>query len=473
MYTGNFRRYSAPVLLSSSLQPKSTDHGNGATSGKSQRNGDLYAQASSCEVIKLEKALHEMHFNDREENCDPIQPETSSKYSLCKYVFIGICNIMLPFLLTCFYTLIPVHNVFHDQQFWYELPLQGLFSLLPSLAATIIVRCSCFLNINYIKKPCSFLRMWLAAAVAMFVEQFIGYVIWTKVLGFQYPIPLNGYIAGFVILVTLFVTLWYQFPSEWRKNVSFRKRLRYVIVAVSCNQALVFEYGILTKLLLSMPTDYQWIIALFLPLIRELNILCIFNLASKAAFGDIARVKRTVHYGISISHSLFLDYTVGSVATISTSIVIIGTDFLTNIMIGLRIVYIKHKSPQNKSKLEELVQTLVINEMVECTVPLAYLLCFTSAFYGPNHDLIGNVGNNYWQYRVVDDFGHTLMFVSMLFFIDLLSLVACVYLLRNYCNMHLFRSYIAVQRDAGVGFIIVMSSTLNAVSMTMRNAQKC
>ena len=470
MYTNNFRRYSAPVLLSSSMRDISKDHGKGDFSCKIQENDELFIQDSG--VLQLEKALQEMDFNDRENYCDQIVRETSTEYHLCKYVFIGLCNILLPFLLTCFYTLIPVHNIFRDHQFWYELPLQGLFSLLPSLAATIIVRCSCFLNINYIKKLRYFLGMWLAAALAIFVEQFIGYEIWTEVLCFQYPIPLNGYIAGCFLLVTLFVTLWYQFPSEWRKDVSFRKRLRFVIIAVSCNQALVFEYGILTKFLLSIPTDHQWIVALFLPFLRELNILFIYNLASKATFGDTARVKLSVQHGISTSHSLFLDYTVGSVATLSTSIVIIGTDFLTNMMIGFRIIYIWYKSPKNTNKLEELVYTLVINEMVEFTVPLAYLLCFTSAYFGPNHDLIGNVGNSYWQYRAVDDFEHTLMFVSMLFFIDLLSLVACVYLLWQYCNKDLIQYYIAVQKEFGVGFIIVMSSTLNAVSMTIKLIEK-
>ena len=307
--------------------------------------------------------------------------------------------------------------------------------------------------------------MWFAAAIAVFIEQAIGFIIWTEVLGFQYPIPLNGYIAGCVILVTLFFTLWHQFPSEWRKNVSFRTRLRSAIIAVSCNQALVFEYGILTKLLLSVPNDYQWIIALFLPFIREVNILFIFHLASKAAYGEITRVKLTVHHGISTSHSLFLDYTVGSVATFTTSIVIIGTDFLTNIIVGLRIIYICYKKPLETEKKDELLQILVINEMVECAVPIAYLMCFISAYIGPNCELIGNVGNSYWQYRAVDDFKHTILYVSILFFIDLLSLVTCVYLLWNFCKINLIQFYIKVQKEFGNGFVIVMSSTLNAVSI--------
>ena len=124
-------------------------------------------------------------------------------------------------------------------------------------------------------------------------------------------------------------------------------------------------------------------------------------MARKSASGDISRVNITVHHGISTSHSLFLDYTVGSIATIPTSIVIIGADVLTNIFIGLKIVYIYKTTPFKKNKQIELLQILVINEMVECMVPITYLLCFTVAYFGPNSDLIGNIRNNYWQYNAV------------------------------------------------------------------------
>ena len=465
MRKDDFRRYSAPILRSNSMDAKCTDHRKYSSSHIIEKNSDRIPKIVNDSPFKLETVFSGQYSSDIEKNSDNSLPDTVTEPYSSRWAFIGVGNILAPFFITCIYTLIPVHNIFHDQKYWFELPLQGLFSLLPSLTATIIIRSSCFLNINYIKKFRYFLRMWLIASVVVFIEQGIGFLIWTYFLGFLYPIPLNGYIAGCVILVTTFIALWHQFPSEWRLNSSFRKRLIYVIIAVSCNQALVFEYAILTKLLLSVSTDHQWIIAIFLPFVRELNILFIFKLASKAAFGDVTRVKLTVHHGISTSHSLFLDYTVGSVATFATSIVILATDFLTNIIIGFRIIYVLHKQPTDTSKHNELLQILVINEMVECTVPIAYLLCFVSAYLGPNFALIGNVGNSYWQYRAVDNFEHTIIYVSTLFLIDLLSLVTCVYLLWSFCKISLVPIYIKVQKEFGFGFMIVMSSTLNAVSL--------
>ena len=46
------------------------------------------------------------------------------------------------------------------------------------------------------------------------------------------------------------------------------------------------------------------------------------------------------------------------------------------------------------------VQLLLLAESSEIVLPLAYLLCFTAAFYGPNAFQLGNVRNSYWLYKV-------------------------------------------------------------------------
>ena len=247
---------------------------NTPTSDLSPKRKNSYQDAAR-RAIELEKAIHELRSERRFEVFSHILYNTACynpRSTFCKLFLHGVCSVFGSVLLTCFYTLIPVHNLFINSHYWYELPLQGLFALLPMLSATIIIRCSNFMNIEYIKTLYYFFVMWMSSAIAMFIEQAMAYFVWSEVLQFKYPVPLNGYLAAFIILITLFMTLWYQFPTEWRRNSSFRRRLRYAIIAVSCNQALVFEYGILTKIMLIVPQDYQWTIALFLPFIREINI---------------------------------------------------------------------------------------------------------------------------------------------------------------------------------------------------------
>ena len=55
---------------------------------------------------------------------------------------------------------------------------------------------------------------------------------------------------------------------------------------------------------------------------------------------------------------------------------IIGTDFLINLSLGLRVIYLwkkKDRTRKNVEKQIELLQTLVINEMVEFWSFLALL----------------------------------------------------------------------------------------------------
>ena len=75
-------------------------------------------------------------------------------------------------------------------------------------------------------------------------------------------------------------------------------------------------------------------------------------------------------------------------------------------------IYTRKKNPANIEKQMELLQDLMVNEIVEFMVPLSYLTCFSVAYYGPNANLIGNVGSSQWQFVAVDDFQHTFGFIT-------------------------------------------------------------
>ena len=65
-----------------------------------------------------------------------------------------------------------------------------------------------------------------------------------------------GYMFAFIMMVTLYTSLWNQFPTEWRQNGIFRHRLMSFFVALLLNQACVFEYAGITKILILIPEEY-------------------------------------------------------------------------------------------------------------------------------------------------------------------------------------------------------------------------
>lgn len=422
--------------------------------------------ASSCNEIEIEimrkiseSKLRNKLFNDILNN---YQNDHENKETL-KYILFGFGTIGAAFLSTCFQTFIPQHNVIENPVYWYELLLVGVPTLVGLLSAYFIYTCSHWMNVSFIKSFRKFFIMWLVGGLVGAIVIGAGYILWTYSLNYRYPIPFICYIELMILSVMLFMTLWFLFPSKWRKNKEFHNRLKWLILALTINQFMAVEYAIITKVFISIRPNYQWILALILPIIREINIWIITSLAKKSARGDLQSVAITCNHGVCTGHSLFLAYIVGNVATNVSAGLILATDFMINIYITLRIITIQKKNPMTSEKGIELLQELVVSEMVEFMIPIFYLIVFIAAYYGPNANLIGNIGNSYWQYNAVEDVGKTVGFVSIFFFIDFCSVIFCSYLLWKFCQINLLRPYVALQREFGMVFLLNLCYKLNGV----------
>ena len=111
----------------------------------------------------------------------------------------------------------------------------------------------------------------------------------------------------------------------------------------------------------------------------------------------------------------------------------------------------------------ELLQDLMINEIVEFMVPLSYLICFSVAYYGPNANLIGNIKSSKWQFVAVDDFEHTVGFVTLFFLVDLASVVVSSIILWIFCRINLWNVYKMVQEEYVLTFTSTLLCNLNGV----------
>ena len=255
------------------------------------------------------------------------------------YTFGGIAGCLIS---NCVLTFLPAQNVFNYPEYWYEFPLQVAMALLPYWAGMVILRCSNYMNIDSIKSIRNFFIMFITAAVVVFILYAAEYTIWNILLNYPYPVPMNGYVLAATGMLVFFTTLWYRFPPNWRKNQFLRKRLISFIIAIILNQTCLFQYLVLTKILLMVPEYLQWIVALFLPLIREFNIWIGSKWATKASGGDTTSAVMACEHAVGTTHALFLTYTVGSNATNITSSLLLVTDFAINAFTCLRIIYIRY-----------------------------------------------------------------------------------------------------------------------------------
>ena len=80
-----------------------------------------------------------------------------------------------------------------------------------------------------------------------------------------------------------------------------------------------------------------------------------------------------------------------------------GIGFVDNIYTCLCIVWLKKRSSVDVNEQINLLQTLSMNELVECLCPLTFIVSYVAAFYGPNYEIFGQVGSNLYHYQSVDD----------------------------------------------------------------------
>ena len=416
--------------------------------------------------IQREIHLHTLVNERRKEVFEAILNNEHCDSSSFRYILSGLGGMIGSVMSTVLYTMPPVHNVLANPEYWYESAIQLSFSVLSMYAAHIMFRCSYYMNIDLIKNKRQFLMMWFILTTTLFILFPGSYLIWSNVLGFRYPLPLLGYLEFVNMIVTALTTIWFSFPKEWRTNARFRTRLKFCILAMLVQNLQTLEYGVVTKLFLIISGERQWIVALFLPAIREINTWMVIKLASRSADGDKSGTTLMCSQGVIASHTLFLAYTVGSIATNMTSFVIIVSDFLINIFHCFRIIYLRNKEETREAmeKQIRLLQELVLNETVEVMVPLCYLTCFVMAYFGPNGELIGNIKNSWWQYTAVQDVGRMISYISLFFFIDSLSLIISSFLLWNCCKINLFRAYAALQKEFAWPFSICLAIIFNGVS---------
>ena len=94
-------------------------------------------------------------------------------------------------------------------------------------------------------------------------------MIWIHVMGLRYPIPFGGTICQLVGLALMVVSLWFQMPKAWRMVVSFKSRAKWVIVFHLTVVSIALFYKVLWIIMANLPEDYQPVMAVLIPLIRE------------------------------------------------------------------------------------------------------------------------------------------------------------------------------------------------------------
>ena len=344
-------------------------------------------------------------------------------------IFYPCLAILCCSILVCPITLAPQHNVFESPEYWYEFPVATTCCVLSYWSILAIMRFHAFFrDIGFVVKPRNWLYIFLAFVVPYNLTYCITYIIWTKYMAYNHPLPFIAYVPLWPTVLTLLATVWFQFRLEDRIRPRTRRRIKafllyYVILFANCT-----ERNILTVIMLMIPTDIQPIMAIIMPIIRDLELWLLNKVHDIVAEGENRDAKFLTTIEHNINYTAFLAIALGQLATEITAYCILAVEFVLNMYKVFKIIKIGRKIKTDEIEREkintvqkELVHDMVVIEIVEIIMPIAYAISILMAYYGPNSEIMGNIGNDYWSYIKIKNLGSLLAGIFKMFSIDVFS----------------------------------------------------
>ena len=385
--------------------------------------------------------------------------DVSIKYGL----YCGL-DFLLTLLSTSLVVIIPMHNLILHPEYWYEMGFQFVIGILPIGLGRTIYEFSALMNIDYILGIRHYRTIYLACAVTCIASMVGLYVIWVLLLGNRYPMPFHVMLYALPMKAVELVVLWFRFPRNWRCNPDFRKRMKWLYVAAFVGNMIGnASYSLLDFMFVKIPPSYQWILAIVLPFFNEFNVWTMQKLAGKASFGDLTRKDIVCTYNVNLRHTMFLTLKVSN-GTTTTLIYILLASFFQNLYVAIKIIYLEKQHNQNKTTQIEMLQSLVLNELSTFMVPLVYLMVLMLAYFGPNHHLIGNVGNDYFGKSTVSDIKTTIVQLITFFCCDTCAVIIRASLLYFSIRINLPKAFLHIRKEFGLSFSVFIVFQMNQVS---------
>ena len=264
----------------------------------------------------------------------------------------GIGGILLGVVSNLFTTLIPLRDAIENPEYFKDfLPIRIIGIIMAVTNNLILFRYWTNTRCIATKKHFGLSLLLFALIIAILFSVATG--IWTKLFGFQLPIPFQQWIVSLVALLILSVVTWALVPKQWRRSMEFQKRFPFFVANTFYQYFGTFVFTGLGYLFLSVPDRYQWILAIMLPLVRETNILIQEKIAQKSAGGKDTSVTVASSHIVNTRYSVFLSVMVGTIANDLSSSIMLLSDFIFNLYLAIKIIWIKKMKYWGLSKYRQ------------------------------------------------------------------------------------------------------------------------
>ena len=205
-----------------------------------------------------------------------------------------------------------------------------------------------------------------------------------------------------------------EFKRKWKHFVRY-ELLWYMVSMVKPFLGFIFRQ--------LKHTGAQCVIAVLISIAESCTVLAFSKVMKKMVGTDNEKADVLVTVAISITYGLFSAIVLID-ATITTTVATVVVEFLIQLRMTYQIVKLQRQvvvleDEQARMAKQKAILKLVLSELMEGLIPVAYAIGFAMAYYGPNGYLLGNVKGGEWHFKAVDDESSTFTIMFLMFAIDL------------------------------------------------------
>ena len=207
-----------------------------------------------------------------------------------------------------------------------------------------------------------------------------------------------------------------------------------------------------------------------MPTLRHFNLQVYRKLVNRYAGPSNKMAMIRIEIYVGMEYSLFVAIKLATASEI-TLFLILGAEFLLNIYKCYRILHLKRKIRVNfvdkwrlNDKIHDNIRDLILCEMIEFLVPLAYFSTFAIAYKGPNATILGGIQNEYWAYEKIHDLGKIIKVGMEMFLMDFSSVIICGGILYKFSKINIAQEFCKVVKQTWTIITILLSGLLVSVS---------
>ena len=381
----------------------------------------------------------------------------------------GVCGLLIPFIATLYSLTVvawPQHNVITHPEYWYEAMGPVIVGNYLVTVTAGLLDCRMIMKVDFILSKKAFLKMFFVNVLGFAIPYISIHILWVHMLDFNHPMPFIGQLCWLIGFISRGIQFWFLFPTTLRVDDKiFRKRILAYLSFYPTSVIMALGYNQMTSLFVHVPLHFQWLIGIFIPILKEFNTWWNTKIAFKASGNhDVDSRIVMIIYVLSV-HSLSLTLLLPNVSSL-TAFLLIVFESIPSLWSYIKIIK-RHRQKCNtecSGQLDEILKCLVVDEYFELLIPFVYCASFVLAYFGPNSEVLGNVRNDYWQYEKVENLPEKLANVTTFaVIITARGLVFCSGLW-IVCKINMLRIYCYVVFHYGIFILLYITATLNAVS---------